>query len=224
MSLKELGIDVYPCQCLYRNHYDEANLFWESVAVTANTPLIKLNNFDIANPIYQEIIPRALAQITQERIRESAVFYQNSDGSLNMYKLLEKFTEFYRENSEVWQERFAYKEAGPHLLLMAFLQRVVNGGGVITREYALGRGRLDILVVWPYGKSKQQRAVFELKVHRNAKTLSDGLKQTAGYMRTCNATEGHLIIFNRSSKKTWDEKIFTQNETVGKRTITVWGL
>ena len=187
--------------------------------------LISSTEFAIANPIYQEIIPRELTSSKQMAFTmETKKWYLHKDGSLNTHKLLEKFTEFYRENSEVWQERFAYKEAGPHLLLMAFLQRVVNGGGVITREYALGRGRLDILVAWPYGKSKQQRAVFELKVHRNAKTLPDGLKQTAGYMRTCNATEGHLIIFNRSSKKTWDEKIFTQQEMVGKREITVWGM
>ncbi len=30
-----------------------------------------------------------------------------------------------------------YLEAGPQLILQAFLQRVLNGGGRISREYAL---------------------------------------------------------------------------------------
>ena len=58
-----------------------------------------------------------------------------------MKKLLEGFTEFYRETSEVWLERVEYKKAGPQLLLLAFLQRLVNGGGRIHREYALGTKR-----------------------------------------------------------------------------------
>ncbi len=33
---------------------------------------------------------------------------------------------------------------------MAFLQRVVNGGGFIDREYGVGRRRIDLLVRWPY--------------------------------------------------------------------------
>jgi len=32
------------------------------------------------------------------------------------------------------------------LLLMAFLQRIVNGGGNIEREYAAGRGRVDLII------------------------------------------------------------------------------
>ena len=48
-------------------------------------------------------------------------------------------------------ERFQYREAGPQLLLQAFLQRIVNGGGRIEREYGLGRMRTDLLLVWPVG-------------------------------------------------------------------------
>ena len=37
------------------------------------------------------------------------------------------------------------------MLLQAFLQRIVNSGGRIEREYGLGRMRTDLLVVWPVG-------------------------------------------------------------------------
>ncbi|MBM3198934.1 MAG: AAA family ATPase, partial [Chlamydiae bacterium] len=99
--------------------------------------LISRQEIRIANPIYQEIIPRALANTKQKEILQDLTWYQKTDGLLDMHKLLEGFTAFYRENSEIWLEKFAYKEAGPHILLLAFLQRIINGGGRIHREYAL---------------------------------------------------------------------------------------
>ena len=56
-----------------------------------------------------------------------------------MDKLLAAFQTFFREHPEHWVERFDYRKAGPQLLLQAFLQRIVNGGGPIEREYGLGR-------------------------------------------------------------------------------------
>jgi hypothetical protein len=63
----------------------------------------------------------------------------------------------------IWLERFDYRAAGPQLLMQAFIQRIVNGGGCVEREYGLGRGRTDLLVIWPY-PGGVQRAVIELKV------------------------------------------------------------
>ena len=181
--------------------------------------LISRKEICIANPIYQEIIPRALAYTRQEEIMQKISWYQKEDGLLDVPKLLEGFTEFYRENSEVWLERFAYKEAGPHLLLLAFMQRIINGGGKIHREYALGRKRADLLITW-----KTQRFVIELKVNRSKSDLEKGLKQTAEYMDKSKATEGHLVLFDRDPKKTWEEKIFHRKEKVEGKTIEVWGM
>jgi len=183
--------------------------------------LITKNNqrLAIANPIYKEVIPRELSYSTQLSITQQTSWYQNSDGSFNTHKMLEAFAQFYRENSEIWLEKFDYKESGPHLLLMAFLQRVINGGGTIYREYALGRKRVDLLIEF-----NKQRIVIELKIERGLQTISEGLEQTAQYMDINNATEGHLIVFDRSLVKSWDEKIFRQEHKVGKDTITVWGM
>jgi len=173
----------------------------------------------IANPIYQEVFPRVLSAPSEETIYERTAAYVEKNGVLNVPKLLEAFTQFYRENSAIWLEKFDYKESGPHLLLMAFLQRIINGGGSIHREYALGRKRVDLLIRW--GK---QRIVIELKIQRNPKTITEGLVQTAEYMDTSHATEGHLVVFDRSPEKTWDEKIFTRQERVQGKTITTWGM
>ena len=110
-------------------------------------------------------------------------------------------------------ERFDYCEAGPQLLLQAFLQRIVNGGGRIEREYGLGRGRTDLLIVW----SRQgaggpddpvDRIVIECKVlHRSLeRTIAEGLVQTTAHMDRCRATEGYLVVFDRSAGKAWEEK------------------
>ncbi len=178
----------------------------------------------IANPIYAEVIPRELTFATQKGLRQQAAWYVNADGGLESGKLLEAFQQFFREHSEFWLERFAYKEAGPQLLLEAFLQRVLNGGGRIVREYGLGRQRVDLLLQWPRPPG-EQRIVIECKVRRGRleKTLEEGLPQTAGYMDRCGADAGHLVIFD-CDEKPWEEKVFRRIEEFDGKRIEVCGL
>jgi hypothetical protein len=182
-------------------------------------------NVAIANPIYQEVIPRDLAITAQDFITQQAVWYVQPDGRLDMDKLLAAFQQFFRENSEAWLERFDYKEAGPQLLMQAFLQRIVNGGGVIGREYALGRKRTDLLVRWriPDG---EQRVAIELKVSQGdvARTIAAGLPQTWEYMDKSGAEGGHLVIFDRTPDKPWGEKIFERVVEYQGAPIRVWGM
>lgn len=180
----------------------------------------------IANPIYQEVIPRELIYTTQLTIAHETAWYLDGTGRLDMTKLLTAFQEFFRLHSAQWIERFDYKEAGPQLLLQAFLQRVINGGGRIEREYGLGRQRTDLLIFWPYGNGQRQQIVLELKIRYGEleKTIADGLAQTWRYMDTVNTTDGHLIIFDRSPNKSWNEKIFRRVTEYDSKTIIVWGM
>jgi hypothetical protein len=192
----------------------------------------------IANSIYKEIIPRELSWNVQTAIAQKASWYISPDGKLNMKKLLSAFQEFFRENFDHWIERFQYKEAGSQLLMQAFLQRIVNSGGRIEREYALGRMRTDLLVFWPTGaqtadksaadngRINLQKIVIELKVlYKNLeKTIADGLSQTFEYMVRCNADEAHLVIFDRDPQRSWDEKIFMREMEIKDRKIRVWGV
>ncbi|MBM4255559.1 MAG: ATP-binding protein [Deltaproteobacteria bacterium] len=179
----------------------------------------------IANRIYQEVIPRELGWNIQSGMSEQTQWYVTVDGRLDMRKLLTAFQEFFREHSEHWVERFQYKEAGPQLLLQAFLQRIVNGGGRIEREYGLGHLRTDLLIIWPHAAGVQ-RAVIELKVlHKGfEQTLGTGLEQTRQYLDRCGAAEGHLVIFDRTPGKPWEEKLFQRKETVQGAVIQVWGM
>nr|VFK65308.1 MAG: AAA-like domain-containing protein [Candidatus Kentron sp. UNK]VFK71491.1 MAG: AAA-like domain-containing protein [Candidatus Kentron sp. UNK] len=189
----------------------------------------------IANPIYREAIPRALTWIAQTRIPQETAWYVGEDRRLNLPKLLLAFQQFFRENSATWLERFDYKEAGSQLLMQAFLQRIVNGGGRIDREYGLGRRRTDLLIQWPLDNTQGfhgplQRAVIELKILRKSReaTLADGLVQTADYMDRVGAIKGYLVIFDRAPDKSWEEKCFDTEEPFqgqkGKYRIGVWGM
>ncbi|MGM0520349.1 MAG: ATP-binding protein, partial [Campylobacterota bacterium] len=122
----------------------------------------------------------------------------------------------FRKNADSWLEKFQYKEAGPQLLLQAFLQRIINGGGRIHREYALGRGRTDIFIEWPTTSKgffgPMQHIVIETKIlYSNLdETIKQGITQTKEYMDKVNSTEGVLIVFDRSSDKSWDEKVWDE--------------
>ncbi|MBM3740907.1 MAG: ATP-binding protein [Acidobacteria bacterium] len=181
-----------------------------------------------ANPIYREVIPRYLNEGMVERLadKQSPAWYISPvDQRLDMPKLMTAFQQFFRENSEHWVGRFEYHESGPQLLLQAFLQRIVNGGGTIDREYGLGRGRTDLLVRWKW-KGGEQRVVIELKVTRNPPTekfLADGAAQAAGYMQRAGTSEGHLVVFDRG-ERSWDQKIFRQRREQDGYAIEVWGM
>ncbi|WDN88703.1 hypothetical protein BuS5_01671 [Desulfosarcina sp. BuS5] len=186
---------------------------------------------NIANRIYHEVIPRELTWNAQMGIQEKTAWYITPYGLLDMNKLLSSFQEFFREHSEHWIERFQYKEAGPQLLLQAFLQRIVNSGGRVEREYGLGRMRTDLLVIWPVKAQsleakETQKIVIELKVlHKSLEaTIKDGAFQTAEYMDRCGTSDGHLVIFDKRKDISWDKKIFRRSEIYKDKEIVVWGM
>ena len=208
---------------------DESGYSARDLAYARDLGLIALDApLRIANPIYAEVVPRELTWATQEGLLQEAAWYVNADGGLDVVRLLEAFQRFFREHSEHWVERFQYREAGPQLLLQAYLQRIVNGGGRIEREYGLGRGRTDLLIIWPEGE-RETRFVIECKVLHPRKslrsTVAEGIEQTAGYMDRCAADAGHLVVFDRGDGRSWDEKIFHhRRESATGADIHVWGM
>ena len=142
--------------------------------------------------------PRELGYVLQDSLDVQLAWYVDEAGRLDMTKLLTAFGAFFGEHAEHWLERFAdYPEAGPQLILQAYLQRIVNGGGRIEREYGLGRGRTDLLVLWPREADQPsdlwERFVVECKVLRDSdrksleRTVERGVEQTLGYMAKCGA-------------------------------------
>jgi hypothetical protein len=180
------------------------------VALDDGTPVI-------ANPIYREVIARHLTYAPQLAIPKPEWKWENPDGSLDMDRMLKEFQSFWQEHSEIWESKTksAYHEAFPHLLLMAFLQRTLNGKGHIERDCAAGRGRMDLSIEY-----NGFRYIIEIKLLRSYHSpgvfRKKGLEQVLKYRdKFGDQAPAYLIIFDRrpeSKSKSWDERITWESD------------
>jgi hypothetical protein len=176
-----------------------------------------------ANPIYGEIIARTLSYDVQQDLLHNYKEYEMprylKDGRIDMDFLMRDFQQFWHANSDIWAKKLDYKEAVPHLVMMAFLQRVVNGGGQIIREIAAGSGRLDLCLIY-----ENRKYPIELKIRYGDKYLEKGLAQTARYMDLHCCNEGWMVAFDRRTTVKWEDKLYMKKETVDGKTVTVVGV
>jgi hypothetical protein len=185
----------------------------------------------IANPIYQEVIVRVLGSPVEGMMDADPRSYIAASGKLDLDRLLHDFAEFWRENSDVLTGSVSYREVAPQLVLMAYLHRLVNGGGYISREVGIGRKRIDLLVRWPYteadGKRGVQREAIELKVWRDrdkkGDPLAQGLIQLDEYLAKLGLSQGVLVIFDaRTEAPPVEERTrFEEALTSAGRKVTV---
>ena len=174
---------------------------------------VERGEIQIANPIYREVIPRALTWTQQMGIHQPTEWYVRPDGALDLPKLMTQWQAFWRKDGHLAAEGFGYREAGPHLMLMAFLQRIVNGGGRVEREYGLGRGALDLMIFW-----RTERHAIEVKIRRDTETEAEALEQVARYLDRPQLDEGWLVMFDLRKELSWTEKQFVREEEhAGKR-------
>ncbi|MBN2088306.1 AAA-like domain-containing protein [candidate division KSB1 bacterium] len=197
------------------------DIFDDDIAYVRDLGLVSQSDpLRFANPIYAEIVPRIMAYPIQVSFSEEiqTPWFLNDDGALNMEKVIKEFQKFYRRHSEAWLDRYAYKESAQHLLFMAFLQRIINAGGEIIREMALGNERVDMLV-----KYKQQEFAFELKIRWRDYTIEDGKEQLHRYLDKVGLDEGYLVIYE-TRDKSWDEKIYWKEIEYKNKKIIMVGL
>jgi hypothetical protein len=171
-----------------------------------------------ANPIYAEVIARTLTYNMQQQLVEYKDTYPAphymKGGRIDMDFLLRDFQQFWRENSDIWVTKFDYEEAAPQLILMAFLQRVINGGGQLIREMAAGAGRLDICLIY-----EGQKYPIELKLWRGEKSLEGGVEQILRYMDVYGATEGWLALLTGRLKPRGTRKSIWKGELSMERRL-----
>lgn len=148
----------------------------------------------IANPIYREVIPSSLTTVPIASLPQIQPTWLGPDGHIDESRLLDAFLVFWRQHAEPLFVSAPYHEIAPHLVLMAFLQRVVNGGGSIEREYAIGSGRMDLLV-----RHRERQLAIELKVWHEGRPdpLGAGLEQLDRYLAGLGLDHGWLVIFDR---------------------------
>ncbi len=158
----------------------------------------------IANPIYREIVPRALTVSLERSMGLPRTSYTDGEGRLMFDQLIDDFCNFWRLNAEEYLGRTPYSEAAAQLVFMAFLHKITNGHGhgAVDREYAAGRGRLDICVRWPAPEGGFDRWAVELKVWRDTTSgdpVAQGKDQLAEYLARLGLDSGILMVFDSRS-------------------------
>jgi hypothetical protein len=183
----------------------------------------------IANPVYKEIIVRELGSRARGSVLADPRGFLLPDGRLDFRLMLDEFAAWWRQHGEFLVKGEVYHEVAPQLIIMAFLTRIVNGGGFVDCEYGIGRGRVDILVRKPYtdgnGKRALQREAIEVKVRRKntADPLTEGLAQLDGYLDRLGLDTGTLLIFDRrpSAVKKQPDPKFSVERTQAGREVTL---
>ncbi|MDR1871481.1 MAG: hypothetical protein LBS60_06070 [Deltaproteobacteria bacterium] len=110
-----------------------------------------------------------------------------------------------------------YDEAAYLIILMAFLQRVVNGGALVHRQFAEGRGAVDLRVSF-----KDRKYLVECKIKENL-SEEKSLDQLARYLSSAGEKEGWLVVFDRDRDKSWDEKLTWKTTSHKGLTIHIIG-
>ena len=83
----------------------------------------------------------------------------------------------------------------------------------IEREYALGRGALDLIIEW-----KGTRHVIEVKLRRDSYTEERAIEQVVAYLDSLGQGEGWLVLFDLRTTKPWSERLWNRTiEHAGKR-------
>ena len=174
----------------------------------------------IANRIYQEVLPRMLASGPQDSLPQISPTWLQPNGDLDVEQLLDAFLSFWRQHGQPLLKSAPYHEIAPHLVMMAFLHRVVNGGGTLEREYAIGTDRMDLCL-----RYSSVTLGIELKVWRQGRPdpLNAGLVQLDKYLAGLDLESGWLVIFDQReglppiAERTTTETDLTQN----KRSVTI---
>jgi AAA ATPase domain len=203
--------------------YDDDLSYVRDLGLIAQDPPLA-----IANPIYKEIIIRELGARARDSVLAEPRSFVLPDGRLDFRMVLEEFAGWWRQHGEFLVKGEVYHEVAPQLIIMAFLTRIVNGGGFVDCEYGVGRGRVDILVRKPYtdgnGKRAVQREAVEVKVRRakSGDPLQEGLVQLDGYLDRLGLDTGTLVIFDRrpsAVKKHPDPKFSSERTPAGREVI-----
>ena len=149
---------------------------------------------EVSNPIYKEVIVRDLLVVPRISLPKLQPSWLTPAGKLDAQALLAAFLKFWRRHGEPVMRSAPYHEIAPHLVMMAFLDRVANGGGTVEREYAIGSGRLDLCL-----RLGDESLAIELKVWREHEPdpREEGLEQLDAYLAGLGLPVGWLVIFDR---------------------------
>ena len=148
----------------------------------------------ITNPIYREVILRHLAFPSRASLPSIPPSWLDAEGRLVKEPLLGAFLVFWRRHGETLQRTAHYHQIAPHLVLMAFLERVVEGKGSLEREVEIGSGRMEVCV-----RHGAEVLGIDLRVWQDGEDdpVTEGLMDIDPYLERLDVAQGWLVIFDR---------------------------
>jgi len=172
----------------------------------------------IANLIYVQ----ALYQHFEEDIKDSEVGeivagnrLHDKRGRLDFRRVFDKFQDFMKSKGATISKRPEFEEAFGQLLLLSYLDILVNGKGWTFKEVQSGEGRIDVVCCY-----KNQKEVVELKLWYGERRYETGLSQLVKYLRSENLDHGYLVVFDRREAAS-KEYGFKEHKVSGKK-IFAW--
>jgi hypothetical protein len=172
--------------------------------------LIQLGlNLRPANQIYASVIVRHLGELIRQDLPDALIGQWTDGQNLDLTGLLKAFQKFWATGSDKYIPGLRYREAAPHILLAAFVQRALDGDGLVTYEFASGFGYAVILITYA-GK----KYVMEVKLNENELSRESGKAEILGHMDRYSVKEGWLVIFDRKSTKSWSKRLAWSTEEV----------
>jgi hypothetical protein len=180
----------------------------------------------INNKIYEQLIYNHMMMKVIRQDKNSIMSEYNyrskfikEDGSLDIRKILIKFSEFMKH--EYSEKRKAFLEADGRLLFLAFISPIINGTGFAFKEVQGGEEkRFDIVITY-----NKKMYILELKRWNGEEYHKKGLVQLGKYLEQYNLNEGYLLIFdfrkeNRQSGSVEETIVSTGNSD--KRIVEVF--
>ncbi|MDR2405306.1 MAG: AAA-like domain-containing protein [Deltaproteobacteria bacterium] len=175
---------------------------------------VKDSSLAPANPIFRDEMMVYLTKLLILGLPKD-LEHRFATDTLDMNAILKSFQHFVKEQSLRIMSPYGYHRAGMYLLLQAYLQKIVGHKGEIIREYALGRQRMDLLVLW-------NKASFPLtlELKGSQETLKESLRSMVVYMERFKTKESWLLVHDEGPTTDWEKKLFFHSEK-GKNDLTI---
>jgi hypothetical protein len=172
----------------------------------------------LANLIYAQVLYQHFEKdLRQLDINDLVVDSRFADASshLDFRLVVDKFQAFMKSKGAAVAKHPNFAEATGQLLLLSYLDLLVNGKGWTFKEVQSGEGRIDVMCCY-----KKQKEVVELKLWYGASDYDKGAEQLARYLESENLNRGYLAVFDRRDNAQ-KEYAFSEFEVNNKK-IQAW--
>lgn len=175
-------------------------------------------NCRINNKIYEQLIYNHMMMKVIREDKKSTMSNYNyklnfikEDGSLDVKRILIKFSEFMKHKYS--EKRETFLEADGRLLFLAFISPIINGVGFAFKEVQGGEEkRFDIVITY-----NKRMYILELKKWNGESYHKKGLMQLGEYLEQYDLNEGYLLIFDLRKEKDQRGRIEERVVTIGEK-------